>query len=327
MYPYGPPPYPPPPPAVIHHASHSHHHVYPPYYAPAAWGMHPQPPISASVQYITVIHPEDVLSGRGGATNSHSGNRAFRNLVKQYQAKYLQAKKRDKPSVASIIVELIRKKGGRFLRRCDATDAQGQVLYVDIGDMRAREKTCQALREGAPELRKRKQHASSDDSIEAKRTESSEAKHSLSSASSAELEVQDNLVQKEIRTKMTSEDDSDFEYDKKARVGDGPIVIRPCHRLLPRQRRPLEPVPLDQLSAEDRDFYLRDFLPPCPPIRRRPRRLFPYQTIAASDRGKEEAATEGYYEPIPCAHYFNRSVGSSANHNDKNQHLPKHTQV
>jgi hypothetical protein len=67
----------------------------------------------------------------GGATNSHSGNRAFRALVKDHQKRYLLAKKRDKPSVASIVVELIRD-----------TNHQGQVRWVDIGDERAREKTC-----------------------------------------------------------------------------------------------------------------------------------------------------------------------------------------
>jgi len=68
--------------------------------------------------------------------------------VKKYQEEYLRAKKRDKPAVASIIVELIRKKGGRFLRRCDdekhaPRTTGGPVLYFDIGDERAREKTCQ----------------------------------------------------------------------------------------------------------------------------------------------------------------------------------------
>jgi hypothetical protein len=29
----------------------------------------------------------EVLSGRGGATNSHSGNRAFRMIVKEYRGK------------------------------------------------------------------------------------------------------------------------------------------------------------------------------------------------------------------------------------------------
>lgn len=68
----------------------------------------------------------------------NSGNRAFRSLVKDHQQKYLNAKKRDKPSVASKIVSLIREKGGRFLRRYD-TDHTGQVRWVDIGDDRARE--------------------------------------------------------------------------------------------------------------------------------------------------------------------------------------------
>lgn len=120
------------------------------YYPP-----HPHPPTTWSavtppsyVEYITRLGPDDVLSGRGGATNSYEGNKAFRKLVKEYQEQYLQAKKRDKPSVASIIVELIRKKGGRFLCRLHdnktrnyKTDPDGNVLWVDIGDDKAREKT------------------------------------------------------------------------------------------------------------------------------------------------------------------------------------------
>ena len=127
----------------------------PPHPGTAPYWIHPSPSFMfgqqghfsppAPVEYITEIQPEDVLSGRGGATNSHSGNRVFRSMVKQYQEEYLRAKKRDKPSVASIIVELIRKKGGRFLRRCESYRA-GPAVYVDIGDIRAREKTCQALR-------------------------------------------------------------------------------------------------------------------------------------------------------------------------------------
>jgi hypothetical protein len=125
-------------------------------------------------EYISDIHPQDVLSGRGGATNSHSGNRTFRALVKEHQEQYLKAKKRDKPGVAALIVELVRKRGGRFLRRVEdmhkaaglsgggfgyVPDPNRMPLYVDIGDERAMEKTCQALREGAPEIR-RKKHGS-----------------------------------------------------------------------------------------------------------------------------------------------------------------------
>jgi hypothetical protein len=122
---------------------------YPP--PPPLWGS-PLPTLP--VEYIRDIHPTDVLCGRGGATNSHSGNRSFRDLVKEYQSRYLFAKKRDKPDVAAEVVELIRKRGGRFLRRLEPF-AGGEVLWLDIGDERAREKTCQALREGAPELKRR----------------------------------------------------------------------------------------------------------------------------------------------------------------------------
>jgi len=114
---------------------------YPHPHPPQIWSSF-TPPSYVTVEYITDLGPNDVLSGRGGATNSYKGNRSFRFLVKEYQGQYLQAKKRDKPAVASIIVDLIRKKGGRFLRRCDDKhNPQGNVLWVDIGDDRAREKT------------------------------------------------------------------------------------------------------------------------------------------------------------------------------------------
>ncbi|KAI2509068.1 hypothetical protein MHU86_5316 [Fragilaria crotonensis] len=157
----------------------SSHHGMPPsfgnsYYGSPSWG----PPIQQQqlplpiVEYIYNIQSSDVLCGRGGATNSHSGNRSFRSLVKRHQDKYLKAKKRDKPGVAALIVDLIRNRGGRFLRRHDESmnhgmggggimNGQHHVLWVDIGNERAREKTCQALREGAPELRRRRSRGAS----------------------------------------------------------------------------------------------------------------------------------------------------------------------
>ena len=54
------------------------------------------------VPYLLLLNPDLFNSFVGGATNSHSGNRAFRSLVKRYQDQYLKAKKRDKPTVASI---------------------------------------------------------------------------------------------------------------------------------------------------------------------------------------------------------------------------------
>lgn len=90
----------------------------------------------------------DVLCGRGGMTNHHAGNIFFRKLVRMKQEIYLQASKREKASVARDIVSFIRNMNppGRFLKK----DGNS---WKDIGDRKAREKTSQALREGAPDLR------------------------------------------------------------------------------------------------------------------------------------------------------------------------------
>lgn len=84
-------------------------------------------------------------------TNNHVGNELFRQMVNAKKCLYLHSSKRDKPSVSKGIVQAIRSLDppGRFLQRDELTG-----LWYDIGDQKAREKTSQALREGAPEIRK-----------------------------------------------------------------------------------------------------------------------------------------------------------------------------
>ena len=85
----------------------------------------------------------DVLCGRGGATNSHTGNRRFRKIVSAHRDAYLRAKKRDKPAYAQHVLELVRNqnrsKPCRFLKKHPTND-----LYYDIGNEKAREKVAQA---------------------------------------------------------------------------------------------------------------------------------------------------------------------------------------
>jgi len=85
----------------------------------------------------------DVLCGRGGATNGFVGNKRYRQIVKDAQDEYLNARKKDKILIARRIVSIIRQSGGRFLRRDEASQE-----WVDIGDKKATEKTSQSLREG-----------------------------------------------------------------------------------------------------------------------------------------------------------------------------------
>lgn len=97
------------------------------------------------------ISQNDVLCGRGGLTNHHPGNVFFRRLVRIKQESYLRATKREKAGVAREIVDIIRNlsPSGRFLKK----DTRNPGVWIEIGDRKAREKTSQALREGAPELR------------------------------------------------------------------------------------------------------------------------------------------------------------------------------
>jgi hypothetical protein len=275
----------------------------------------------AEVEYVTELCEHDVLSGRGGATNSYRGNRAFRTLVKDYQEEYLRAKKRDKPAVASLIVDNIRKRGGRFLRRDtnhnrrrlnrhDGSNGSGgyMIHWVDIGDDRAREKTCQALREGAPELRRQGHRFDRDDRGHGSRTSgrslSFDDDHdddtaSLGKCSTSSEPKNVRMInfrhqrsigrQPNQRTPMREKDhfivdthsDAD-DHTPEIRNGvsesynhrrhsvdqinfsdeeEVPMFIRPWARLLP-DRLPVEPIGLDQLSVQDRDMYLRDFVPP-----------------------------------------------------------------
>jgi len=89
------------------------------------------------------VNSYDVLCGRGGGTNSQVGNRRFRKLVQEFQPIYLLARRKEKPLLARTIVLIIRKRGGRFLKKDDETGE----LY-EVGDTKAEAKTSQALREG-----------------------------------------------------------------------------------------------------------------------------------------------------------------------------------
>jgi hypothetical protein len=92
---------------------------------------------------MAAIQPNDVLFGRGGATNQHVGNKLFREIVAKHMPAYLRAHKKDKAVIARTIVNQIQSEGGRFLKR--GPDAHS---WVQVLDKQAREKTSQALREG-----------------------------------------------------------------------------------------------------------------------------------------------------------------------------------
>ncbi|KAL3769179.1 hypothetical protein ACHAW5_000649 [Stephanodiscus triporus] len=104
------------------------------------------PPSTEGVKFYS---RNDVLCGRGGGTNVHPGNRRFRDLINSNRRAYIKARKNDKPAISRSIVRSIRKMDGRFLKKDVKTGD-----WFEIGDDFAREKTSQALRQRAPEMRK-----------------------------------------------------------------------------------------------------------------------------------------------------------------------------
>lgn len=106
-------------------------------------------PVPPSKEGLSSFNDNDVLSGRGGGTNVHPGNRNFRDLINLHRRAYLKARKNDKPAISRAIVRSIRETNGRFLKKDEKTG-----LWFEVGDDAAREKTSQALRQRAPEMRK-----------------------------------------------------------------------------------------------------------------------------------------------------------------------------
>jgi len=106
---------------------------------------------------VRIPNCNDVLSGRGGRINAHSGNVHFRELVESHKRDYLdpRTKKLEKAIIAARLVASIRNLDppGKFLKEDPHTG-----MWVEIGDERAWKKAGQALRESAPEIRA-EQHA------------------------------------------------------------------------------------------------------------------------------------------------------------------------
>jgi len=117
--------------------------------------MSDQPPlIRHPVWPLTDIrepHKNDVLCGRGGGAQNHVGNYQYRRLVNDSKMKYLTASKKLKPIVAREVVANIYRMEppGRFLELSTTTGS-----FFDIGEAKSTQKVSQALREGAPEIRK-----------------------------------------------------------------------------------------------------------------------------------------------------------------------------
>ena len=89
-------------------------------------------------------HPHDILSGRGGISNNHMGNKIFRTVCEHNKVLYATFPRNEKLHVAVRLVEAVRSRDppGRFLER-----KKEDKLWYEVTEKRAVDKTAQALRE------------------------------------------------------------------------------------------------------------------------------------------------------------------------------------
>ncbi len=101
---------------------------------------------------IVTPHPHDILSGRGNGANQHPGNIYFRRLINKYKHHYILTGPSEKKLITKKIVEEVQSRNppGRFLKQNSDNE-----LYDGLDMDKVLKKTGQALREKAPELKKR----------------------------------------------------------------------------------------------------------------------------------------------------------------------------
>jgi hypothetical protein len=108
--------------------------------------------------YVSEIRPTDVLLGRGGRSNHHPGNVAYRKQVGDLREWYRTSKeKRIKTDLSQLLVDWVQKENsGRFLQLETTTTLDGTSTTPDnetgdkwyvVNNLVARRKAAQALRE------------------------------------------------------------------------------------------------------------------------------------------------------------------------------------
>ena len=94
----------------------------------------------------------DIVCGRGSPSMAHPGNQAYRALIRKHETGYLCARRSEKPVIATQVMEKLRLRGMRFVRRDYHPAGMG---WVELDENKVYEKVCQSLREGAPEMRRK----------------------------------------------------------------------------------------------------------------------------------------------------------------------------
>ena len=112
-----------------------------------SWGTKPQRNLLENFKGGDIF-PNDVLFGRGKPFQVHPGNVRLHQLVDERKHVYTMSRRDDKTMIATSIVDLIKREGGRFLRQYK----NDKKKWMEVDDLVARNKVSHALRGTGREL-------------------------------------------------------------------------------------------------------------------------------------------------------------------------------
>lgn len=97
-----------------------------------------------------VPHQNDVLMGRGGRNNRHTGNEKLREFARRVCLDYQNATKKGKSAISQDLVEQMRElvPAGRFLKPSAAS-----AEWIQLPDSAARDKTSQVIRDALRQVK------------------------------------------------------------------------------------------------------------------------------------------------------------------------------
>eukprot|EP00980_Cylindrotheca_fusiformis_P003385 scaffold751_cov87-Cylindrotheca_fusiformis.AAC.10 len=259
-----------------------------------------------------ILHPHhhDVLCGRGGETNKHPGNLHWRKLVKDCKSDYIMLTRPQKMELSRSIVKAVKSQDppGRFLQKDSKTNK-----WVVVGDERARVKTSQALREGAPDIRK--MAASKKMTVETETTEKRVDKQAIDSSSTIPVTRNSGNTVTSTSTNVDSKGG--------ARGGMPPLPTRYTTHLAPNSNIPGMAMlsPFLQQHQQPLSSYIVILVPPSdynvqPHLFHHPQQWHPYQVMnqqPPQPHGMQHSPPHGKCHP----------QHSQSRHNDYSERLPK----
>jgi hypothetical protein len=84
------------------------------------------------MERVNALNSNDVLFGKGLGASGYIGTQRFRDICETKRSAYQSAKKADKTVIAQEVVDIVRRKGGRFLKQDESNGPVEDIIFFGI---------------------------------------------------------------------------------------------------------------------------------------------------------------------------------------------------